>query len=122
MSSYRGLDLFGSGPHRFYFGRQGYLLTLDFFGGGSGGGSTAQGLLDLDIFVRGRLVATGEPSLWILRNAIRAELTVSPPVGTLIDNAGRPWANMSLVQYSERGRRDIGRVYSIRYEALFRKL
>jgi hypothetical protein len=122
MSSFKGLDIFGSGPHRTAFGRQGYLVTLDFFGGVPGGGSTNQGLQDLDIFIRGRLIASSESALWTLRNGIRAQLATTPTPGTLVDTAGRSWADMTLISYREGGRRDRGRVFSMRYEVQFRKL
>lgn len=121
-ATFKGLALFSSGPHRCTFGRQGYLLTLDFFRqGGTGGGSTIQGLVDLDIFVRGRLVATSEADLWSLRDAIRAQLTSPPVAGTLVDTAGRSWTGMTLVSYRELGRRDRGVDFSQRYEAQFRR-
>ena len=122
MSSFKSLDLFGSGPHRFRFGKQGYLLTLDFFGGGAGAGSTNQGKVELDIFVRGTLVANTETALWSLRNAVRAQLATPPVPGTLIDSASRSWANMTLAAYTENDRRDRGRVFSIHYEAHFREM
>ncbi len=121
MSSFKSLDLFGSGPHRFHFGRQGYLVTLDLFSGGSGSGSTPQGPLELDIFVRGRLVANSESALWTLRNAIRAQITASPVAGTLVDSAGRSWTGMTLTHYTEQDRRDHARMFSIAYEAQFRQ-
>ncbi len=121
MSSYSGQDLFGSGPHRTYLGRRGQLLTIDFFGGESGGGSTAQGLMDWDIVIRGRLIASGDAGLTTLRNAILAQLQDPPVLATLIDTQGRTWNDMSLVTFSDRGRRDRGRQFSIRYEAVFRK-
>lgn len=122
MSSFKGQNLFGSGPHRTAFARQGQLLTLNFFNGGVGGGSTAQGLVDLDIFIRGRLVADSETALWTLRDAIRAELTAAPSIGTLVDIAGRSWPGMALVSYREAGRRDVGRKFSMRYEVQFRNM
>jgi hypothetical protein len=122
VSSFKGQNLFGSGPHRTAFGRQGYLLTLNFFNGQGGGGSTAQGLLDLDVFIRGRLVADSETQLWTLRDAIRAELASAPSIGTLVDTAGRSWNGMALVSYREAGRRDVGRKFTMRYEAQFRRM
>jgi hypothetical protein len=121
VSSFKSLNLFGSGPHRFAFGRQGYLITLDYYNGGSGGGSTPQGVIDLDIFVRGRLVATSESALWTLRDAIRAQLTTPLVAGTLVDSGGRSWTSMGLVSFVEQDRRDLGRVYSSGYLVQFRK-
>jgi hypothetical protein len=121
MSSFKSLNLFGSGPHRFRFARQGYLVTLDLFNGGSGAGSTSQGPLELDIFVRGRLIASSEAALWTLRDAIRAQIVASPVAGTLVDSAGRSWTGMTLTNYVEHDRRDWNRVFSIGYEVQFRQ-
>lgn len=121
MSSFKGQNLFGSGPHRARFARQGYLVTLDLFNGGSGPGSTSHGPRELDIIISGRLVASSESALWTLRNAIRAHITASPTAGTLIDTAGRSWTGMTLITYTESDRRDQNRVFSIAYEAHFRQ-
>lgn len=122
MSSFKGLNLFGSGPHRFSLAKQGHLLTSDFFFGGAGGGSTAQGLIDLDVVVRGRLIAASDASLWTLRDSVAAQLLDPPTPGTLIDEHGRSWAGMSFVGYVEEDRVDRGRVVSVGYEAVFRKM
>lgn len=122
MSSFKSLNLFGSGPHRFRTGPRGQLVTQDFFVGGSGGGSTAQGLIDHDVIVAGRLVATSESGLWTLRDAILAQLEATPTPGTLVDGHGRSWTGMSFVGYTEADRTDRGRVTSIAYTALFKKL
>jgi hypothetical protein len=122
VSSYKSLNLFGSGPHRFHAGPRGHLLTQDFFFGGSGGGSTAQGLISYEIVVTGRLVAASESALWALRDAVIAQLQAVPTGGTLIDNLGRSWTGMSFVTYTEQPRTDRGRTRSIGYTAVFKKL
>jgi hypothetical protein len=122
MSSFKSLNLFGSGPHRFRTGPRGQLVTVDYFGGGSGGGSTAQGLIDWDVIVAGRLVASSESALWALRDAIIAQLEPTPTPGTLIDAHGRSWTGMSFVGYTEGDRTDRGRVRSIAYTAVFKRL
>ena len=124
MSTYKSVNIFGSGPHRFSFGRQGHLVTLDYFdfGPAGGGGSTAQGPYDLDIIVTGRLVSTGDNALWTLRNAVRGQITEPPVPGILVDNAGRSWDDMTLIRYNEAPERDRGRVYSLKYVCVFRKL
>ncbi|MCE7973863.1 MAG: hypothetical protein DYG92_05970 [Leptolyngbya sp. PLA1] len=121
MSSFKSLNLFGSGPHRFRTGPRGQLVTQDFFVGGTGGGSTAQGLIDYDVIVTGRLVATSEAALWTLRDAILAQIEATPTPGTLVDDHGRSWTGMSFVAYTEADRTDRGRVRSIAYTALFKK-
>jgi hypothetical protein len=121
MSSYNNIDLFGSGPHRTLLGRRTQLITLDFFEGQTGGGSTPQGLQDWDVVIRGRLIATSEAGLNALRDAILAQLQQVPVSATLVDSRGNSWTGMSLITFSERGRRDRGRVFSVRYDAVFRK-
>lgn len=122
MSSFKGLNLFGSGPHRFEHGPRGQLITIDFFGGDPGGGSTAQGLIDWTIVLRGRLTASGESALRTLRDAVIAQLQATPTPGTLIDENGHSWANMTFVRYTEDGPVNKGRVWSVGYEAVFQAL
>ncbi len=122
MSSYKGLNLFGSGPHRLMDGPRGQLVTLDFFGGGFGGGSTAQGPIDWVVVVRGRLVASSAAGLRALRDAVLAQVEDTPTPGTLIDNHGRSWTGMSFVRFAEAGPVDRGRVFSTAYEATFQAL
>lgn len=121
MSSFKSLPLFDSGPHRFAIGPQGQLITVDYFGGGSGGGGTPQGALDLQVIITGRLVATSESALWALRDAITAQLDDPPTPGTLIDNHNREWPDMKFVEYTESPTTDRGRTHSIRYRATFRR-
>lgn len=123
MSSFKGLNLFGSGPHTFRCGPRGQLVTLDYLSGG-GSGSTAQGLTDWTIEVAGRLVANSTGALGTLRDAIIAqvEAAATPVPGTLIDNAGRSFSGLSLVRYEELGPTDHGRSVSVAYRAVFQKL
>ncbi|GIW74594.1 MAG: hypothetical protein KatS3mg103_1116 [Phycisphaerales bacterium] len=125
-SSYNGAALFGSGPHRFIMERQGQTEIPP------GTSPTMQsqpnpkwlqiGLVQLSVVVRGRLVAQSEEDLWTLRNAITAALTPTPSPGTLEDHGGQTWTNMWLVRYVEKGPVDVGRTWSIAYEAVFRKV
>lgn len=121
MSSYKGLDLFGSGPHRCFVGRRGYVVTPNAFEPGGGPGSGVRDVRELDVFVRGRLVATSEAGLWALRQAI-AEQFVTPPVaGTFVDTAGREFEGMTMTRYVEEEVRDRGRVWSVGYEVQLRR-
>lgn len=121
MSSFKGQNLFGSGPHRFFVGRRGYVVTPNAFEPGGGQGSGIRDTRELDVWVRGRLVANSEAALWALREAIAAEF-VNPAVsGTLIDSAGRTFEKITLVRYVEEEVRDRGRVFSMGYEVQFRK-
>lgn len=125
-SMYNGSPLFASGPHRFEMQRRGQTEIRP------GESPTMQsqpqpkwtqiGLVQLSITVRGRLVAASEDDLWALRDAVTGALTATPSTGTLEDGNGRSWTNMWLVGYVERGPVDVGRTWSIGYEAVFRKV
>ncbi|MCL4220277.1 MAG: hypothetical protein KJZ65_02790 [Phycisphaerales bacterium] len=122
-SSFKALDLFGSGPHRFCMGEQGlYTVALRAFGDPSIPGSAAFGTLELEVVVRGRLTASSDSALWTLRDAIKAQATHPATAGTLVDHHGRSWTGMTLVKFDELDRVDRGRVVSVGYEARFRML
>lgn len=123
-SMYNGTALFDSGPHRFIVQRQGQTEVTP----GEPIGQTQAsarwvqlGLVQLSVTVRGRLVAPSEAELWTLRDALSAELTATASPATLDDGNGRSWTGMWLVRYEERGPVDVGRTWSIGYEAVFRK-
>jgi len=123
MSSYKGLDLFGSGPHRFALGpRQQLVLTEFALSRTPLARSYPFGPEDWDVLVTGRLVASSEPALRALRDAIPAELEelgqITP--GVLTDGLGRTWEEMVLTGYEEADRVDRGRVFSVGYVATFR--
>ncbi len=121
MSSYKGQNIFGSGPHRFSVGEQGQTIVSLIQQGGWVAGTVPVGLRELDVIVRGRLVAASESVLWSLRDAVVAMLQETPTAGTLVDDTGRSWATMSFIRYAEDDRRDRGRVWSVAYEAVFRR-
>lgn len=124
-SSFKGLDLFGSGPHRFMVAAQGMRAislaavaedpTVE--------GSAWFGDLELEVHVRGRLVAESESALWTVRDAIaaHADSDSTPVPGTLIDPHGRTWTGMSMFRYEEHGGVDRGRVWSVAYTCRFRR-
>lgn len=121
-SSFKGNDLFGSGPHRFSQRRQGQVMLSYISLGTYQVGTFGLGLTELDVVVKGRLVAASESALWTLRDAVVAELEESPTLGTLVDLHGRSWAGMSFIEFVEGDRTDRGRVWSMAYEAVFRKI
>ncbi|GMV26806.1 MAG: hypothetical protein AMXMBFR58_28370 [Phycisphaerae bacterium] len=121
-SSFNGVDLFGSGPHRFSVSSRGQLLVRDLDLGGLSPKSHPVGLLELEVVVRGRLVAASNSALWTIRDAITAQLQDPPVMGTLVDHTGRGYTDMSFVLYTEDRRTDRGRVHSIAYAARFRRL
>jgi hypothetical protein len=108
-SSFKGNDLFGSGPHRFRQGRQGQVMMSWIALGTIQPGTVALGLTELDVIVTGRLVAASEAGLWTVRDAVVAELQEVPTAGTFID-------------LREGDRTDRGRVWSMEYVAVFRKI
>ncbi len=122
MSSFKGLDLFGSGPHRFSVGPRGQLITSNFFNGAGNAGSTAQGLIAWQVIVRGRLVGATQGALQAARDAVVAQLQATPTPGDLVDTRGRTWPAMSLVSFQEGDRTDRGRVFSVAYAAVFQLL
>jgi hypothetical protein len=121
-SSFKGLDLFGGGPHRFVSVREGEQVVASYLLGGDGAGGIAMGLVDVEVRVRGRLVAISEQGLWLQRDAILALISHPPDPGRLIDTRGRRWENMSLVGFVPDDRTDRGRVFSLGYECFFRRL
>ena len=121
-SSFKGKDLFGSGPHRFSQGRQGQVMLSWISLGTTQPGTVAIGLTELDAIVTGRLVASSEAGLWSLRDAIVAEFEETPTTGTLVDLHGHQWAAMTFIDYREGETVDRGRVWSLAYTATFRKI
>ncbi|MCA9279849.1 MAG: hypothetical protein H6815_05315 [Phycisphaeraceae bacterium] len=120
-SSFKSLDLFGSGPHRFRMGVQGVTLLENVDMSPPAESATVVGATDLTVVVEGRLAASTESALWDLRDAISDELASPPAPGTLIDLHGRTWADMSFIEYEEHGPTDRGRVRSLGYTATFRR-
>ena len=85
-STFNGQGIFNSGPHRFAIGPTGESMVNNYIIGASPShGTTAQGALELDIIVTGRLVASSESALWTLRTAIAAQLTHPPTTAKLED-------------------------------------
>ncbi len=120
-SSFKSLNLFGSGPHRFALARQGQALASELFSSPPNSGTRYLGPVELQVIVKGRLTAATETDLWTLRDAITAELLDPPSPGTLIDLHGRTWPDMSFIGFTAGDRTDRGRVVSLEYEARFVK-
>ena len=124
MSSYRGNDLFGSGPHRFGFGARAQQVVSNaaFYQDPTQVGSGSYGNREFDIVVKGRLVAATEAALWTLRSAIHAEVDVLAGTATLVDSFGRSHETVRLVEYEEEAVVSRGRRVSMGYRAVFRRL
>jgi hypothetical protein len=76
---------------------------------------------ELDVFVRGRLVASSEAGLWALREAIANQFGQPATAGTFVDSVGRVFENMTMTRYVEDEVRDKGRVWSVAYEVQLRR-
>lgn len=123
-SSFKGIDFFGSGAHRFSMGKRGRrLLSLATVSGlVTDSGTLEFGDREIRIEVRGRLIANDEPSLWALRDAIVAQTDSSVGSGVLVDPYGHSWNTIKLLSFEENGAVDHGRTVSIGYVALFGEL
>lgn len=121
-SSFDGVDLFGSGPHRFGIGLRGVETQPRWrvTGNNAHTGTLPLGDREFDVLVTGRLVAATESALWALREAVSGKAVFATGAGVLIDNTGRSFANMWFIEYAEADRVDRGRVWSMGYTALFR--
>lgn len=120
-SAFKGLDLFGSGPHVFEVGRQGRrVVSLSALSGDpSVPGTIESGDDELRVSVRGRLVSGTEAGLWQLRDALAAQAVSGVAGGDLIDHHGRVWAGVKLLRVEWDSPVDRGRVRSVGYTALF---
>ena len=121
-SSYKGQDIFGSGPHRFALAPEGlFVASKTSLNGFPTPGSVALGLLELEVVVTGRLVAPGDDDLWDLRDAITLLAAFPTSPGTLVDHQGRSWSDVTLISFETADRIDRGRVVSVGYVARFRR-
>ncbi|MEN0019374.1 MAG: hypothetical protein AAF747_00665 [Planctomycetota bacterium] len=129
--TFKGQALFGTGPQRVRVSVQGHRVvsysTIDF--DPSRVDTELTGPEEVEVVVSGRLVAATEAALWALRDGIANAFepavfgkTGSPVPGVLASASGRQWADMTFVEYIEGDRTDKGRVWSIEFEAVFRKL
>lgn len=121
-SSFKSKDLFGSGPHRFALGRQGQVMLSWISQGSTQPGTIPIGLTELDVIVRGRLVAPSESALSLLRDAISAELEETPTPGLLIDLHARQFPDMTFIDFAESDRTDRARLHTLAYTATFRRI
>ena len=117
-STFAGKSLFNSGPHRFAIRRVGRLTRGPFATPLDLPYTTDEGVRELAIFHRGRLVATTNLSLWSKIDLIQTEAEAIT-VGTLIDHQGRSWSDMTLIRFEPSAWIDRGRVFTMTYEALY---
>lgn len=117
-STFAGLSLFNSGPHRFTMQPRGRLVAGPLRAPSYTTISFDLDTLELGILQTGRLIASTESALWTLIDAIvtQAEL---PRTGTLVDHSGRNWPNLTLISFAPTGPINRGRIVSISYEARY---
>ena len=120
-SSFKGVDLFGSGPHRFVVleGRRRIIAQSTVTGNVLDAGTFESGNYELRVEVRGRLVASDDVGMWVLRDAIVGETIASVGSGVLEDQFGHQWTGMKLLRFEAGGAVDRGRVLSLGYVAEF---
>lgn len=123
-SSFKGLNLFGSGGHRFVNRRLGRRVVSNASVQGNPvvPGTFESGDWEVWVEVRGRLVGTSDSSLWSRRDAILAQAAFEVSGGTLIDEGGHQWEDMKLLSYEETGPTQRGRDFSVGYIVVFGRL
>lgn len=117
-SRYKGIDLFGSGPHRFRPEPLGQALVA-FEPLAPGTGWIGLGNVKPSVTVEGYLVGADEAAVREALETIRAELLLWPEAGLLVNHAGHEWADMVFGRFTPGGVIEQGRVASLKYAAFF---
>lgn len=117
MSTFDGQDLFGSGPHRFEVPALEVRMQRSAAAGADGVRVSTAGLAGREIAQSGVLTAASAAGLQTQVDAIRG--VMDGRVGTLVDHLGLAHPNVSLVSFRPRGAMEVGRLYSLRYEARY---
>ncbi|CAN5762202.1 hypothetical protein BH11PLA1_BH11PLA1_22060 [soil metagenome] len=89
--------------------------------GDTGGGVQLLGAMQESLIARGRLVAPSMAALTAQVSAIAASITSPPTVLDLVDDVGRMWTYMGLTEFRTPEPVRMGRVASVRFEAVFLK-
>ena len=120
-STFKGLNLFTSGPHRFEVHRQGRrVVPLSAIANDPTiAGTIETGDHELRVSVHGRIVAESESALDAQREAITDQAAYQVPAGDLIDHHGRTWQDVKLLHVEWDGGIDRGRALSVGYRAEF---
>lgn len=121
MSSYKDIDLFGSGPQRFIVEAMGQQMVPRLMSAFLSG-SQAVGPQEVLVTVQGRLVAPSAQGLREQIEDIRAQLALYPDPGTLIGPDGYAWTGMSFARFEPQGPTAYGREVSLAYIAKFYRL
>lgn len=120
MSTFQGLDLFGSGPHRFVLEAVGRYTEDAGFGPTWWPTSQDRGIREVRITQEGRLTSASEAGLWALVDAVRTKAETQA-TGTLNDGNGRVWTGMQMRRFQLEGDFDRGRRFSVRYTVRYYK-
>lgn len=116
MSSFNGTDYFGSGPHSFSVGPSGKQWARWVDIGTADPGIAMLGDHTATVEVRGRLVGASAAALFALADALEGG---AGDKGDLVDDLGRTWGGMKLLDVVYDGPPVAGREWSIGYRALF---
>jgi len=117
-SSFAGVDLFSSGPHRMMIDRTGRFTLPPFTGPNQEAFTRQFARRDLKVIQTGRLIAASDAALWALSDAIQTRAE-QPQTGTLIDNQGRAWTAMTMIDYQPLEPFSRGRVVSLPYRIIY---
>jgi len=120
-STFTGLDLFGSGPHRFVIKPVGMLFLPPLTADPLQITTDVVTQLELAIIQTGRLVAASDAALWALVDTIEQKVEI-PLKGSLVDHSGRSWLNMTMLRFVPDDRIDRGRVVSLSYRVDYIRL
>ena len=120
-STFAGLSLFESGPHRFAMGRFGRHFLEPDRGVNTAPTTWDREQAEVTVLQTGRLIAPDDAALMTLVDAIRNEAEL-PRTGTLVDHHGRSWDTMTMLRFEPDDRVDRGRVVSLGYSALYRRI
>ncbi|MDX2116302.1 MAG: hypothetical protein SFZ24_11885 [Planctomycetota bacterium] len=113
-STFAGLALFNSGPHRFVIRSAGRLVRAPFQTPLELPFTINEAVRELWIVQRGRLIAPTNAELMTLMDAVQARAELGQ-FGTLVDHHGKQWTSMTMLSFDPDDRIDRGRVCSVRY-------
>lgn len=116
MSSFNSEDLFASGPCTFEVGPRGQQWARKVDLGVSAPGIEVLGDHTTTVRVHGRLTAASAAALTTLGDALEAQVDSK---GDLVDDTGRTWSGLTMIEVVYEGPHDVGRLWSVGYTALF---
>lgn len=121
MATFRGLDLFSSGPHRVRINLAGRLYLPPLVGINTSSSTLDVTTAELQIEQSGRLAAPDEATLWQRVQAI-VDTAEGVQPGTLLLDSGQQWTNLRMLRFGTPDPPDRGREFSIAYTIEYRRL